>query len=111
MSGMPTKVKIKKGDTVLVVAGRERGKSGKVLRVAPDEGRVFVERLNVVKRHRKARGPQAPSGIVEKEAPLAVSNVMVLCGKCNRPVRVGRKVLGDGGRVRVCRRCGEQIES
>lgn len=111
MSDMSAKAKIKKGDTVLVTAGRERGKSGKVLRVAPDEGRVFVERLNVVKRHQKARGPQAPSGIVEKEAPIALSNVMILCGKCNRPVRVGRKVLGDGRRVRVCRRCGEQVES
>ncbi|MGH7819677.1 MAG: 50S ribosomal protein L24 [Candidatus Binatia bacterium] len=105
------KLKIRKGDTVMVVAGRERGKSGKVLRVVRDEGRLIVERLNVVKRHRKPRGPQAPGGIVEKEAPIRLSNVMLVCGKCNRPVRIGRKRLEDGRAVRVCRGCGEQIES
>ena len=108
---MAAKAKIKKGDTVLVVTGRESGKTGKVLRVVPEDGQVFVERLNVVKRHQKPRGPQAPGGIVEKEAPLHVSNVRVLCSKCNKPVRVGRKQLADGRRVRFCRQCGEQIES
>ena len=108
---MPAKLKIKKGDTVLVVSGRERGKSGKVTRVAPDHRHLFVERLNVVKRHQKPRGPQGGGGIVEKEAPLPISNVMYLCGKCNEPVRVGRKQLEDGRRVRVCRGCGEQIDS
>lgn len=107
---MAAKLKIKKGDSVLVVAGRERGKSGKVTRVAPDRARIYVERLNVVKRHQKPRGPQGGGGIVEKEAPLHVSDVMLLCGKCNKPVRVGRKVLADGRNVRVCRGCGEQIE-
>jgi large subunit ribosomal protein L24 len=105
------KWKVKKGDRVLVVAGRERGKSGTVLRVLPQEGRVVVERLNIVKRHRKARGLQSPGGIVEKEAPIAIANVRILCPKCDRPVRVGRRVLSDGRRVRVCRRCGELIES
>ena len=108
---MPAKLKIKKGDTVLVVSGRERGKSGKVTRVAPDHRHLFVERLNVVKRHQKPRGQQGGGGIVEKEAPLPISNVMYLCGKCNEPVRVGRKRLEDGRRVRVCRACGEQIDS
>ncbi|HUE38588.1 MAG TPA: 50S ribosomal protein L24 [Candidatus Binatia bacterium] len=109
---MAVKLKIKKGDTVLVVAGRERGKSGKVTRVAPDHGHVFVERLNVVKRHQKPRGPQAGGGgIVEKEAPIPISNVMYLCNKCNEPVRIGKKQLEDGRRLRVCRGCGEQIES
>ncbi|MGH7821851.1 MAG: 50S ribosomal protein L24 [Candidatus Binatia bacterium] len=103
--------KIRKGDHVMVVAGRHRGKSGKVLRVKPGDGRVFVERLNVVKRHQKPRGPQSPGGIVEKEAPLSISNVMIVCGKCNQPVRIGRKQLADGRRVRACRRCGEQIDS
>ncbi len=107
---MPVKVKIKKGDTVMVIAGRARGKTGKVLRVSPAVGRIFVERLNLVKRHRKPRGPQAPGGIVEKEAPLAISNVMVLCGKCNRPVRVGRRRLEDGRLVRFCRTCKEQLD-
>ncbi len=107
---MTCKLKIKKGDTVLVVSGRDRGKSGKVMRVAPDERKVFVERLNVVKRHQKPRGPQGGGGIVEKEAPLHVSKVMLLCGKCNKPVRLGRNTLEDGRRVRVCRGCGEQID-
>ena len=107
---MAAKLKIKKGDTVLVVTGRARGKSGKVTRVAPDHGHVFVERLNLVKRHQKSRGPQGGGGILEKEAPIPISNVMYLCGKCNEPVRVGRKQLDDGRRVRVCRGCGEQID-
>jgi large subunit ribosomal protein L24 len=108
---MAAKLKIKKGDTVLVVSGRERGKSGKVTRVRPDRGQVFVERLNVVKRHQKARGPQSGGGILEKEAPIPISNVMMLCAKCNEPVRVGRKRLDDGRMVRVCRGCGEQIDT
>jgi large subunit ribosomal protein L24 len=107
---MTAKPKIKKGDTVMVIAGRERGKTGKVLRVAPGADRVFVERLNVVKRHQKGRGPQAPGGIVEKEAPLHISNVLVLCGKCNKPTRIGRKRLDDGKLVRFCRACGDLTE-
>ena len=108
---MAAKLKIKKGDPILVVAGRERGKSGKVSRVSPDSAHVFVERLNIVKRHQKPRGPQGGGGIIEKEAPLHVSDVMYLCGKCNKPVRIGRKVLADGRTTRVCRGCGEQIDS
>ena len=104
------KRKIKRGDSVLVVAGRDRGKSGKVTRVLPESGKVVVERLNIVKRHKKPTGPQGGGGIVEKEAPLDISDVMLLCGKCNKPVRVGKKVLDDGSRVRVCRSCGEQFE-
>ncbi|HSD10504.1 MAG TPA: 50S ribosomal protein L24, partial [Candidatus Binatia bacterium] len=73
-------------------------------------GHVIVERLNVVKRHQKPRGQQG-GGIVEKEAPLSISNVMVLCGKCNEPARIGRKQLEDGRRVRVCRSCGEQLDT
>ncbi len=107
---MAAKLKIKKGDSVLVVAGRERGKTGKVMRVAPDHARVFIERVNVVKRHQKPRGPQGGGGIVEKEAPIHVSDVMILCGKCNKPVRVGRKILADGNNVRVCKSCGEQLD-
>ena len=107
---LTVKRKIKKGDTVLVVAGRERGKSGKVTRVLPDRGVVFVERLNLVKRHQKPRGAQGGGGILEKESPLDVAKVMYLCGKCNKPVRLGRKALGDGRAVRVCRACGEQID-
>ncbi len=108
---MAAKPKIKKGDTVIVTAGRERGKTGKIMRVMPSANRVLVERLNMVKRHQKPRGAQAPGGIVEKEASLHLSNVMVLCAKCQKPVRIARKALEDGRRVRVCRQCGEQLEA
>lgn len=101
--------RIKKNDLVMVVTGRERGKTGKVMRVIADEARVIVERLNVMKRHSKPRGPQSPGGIVEKEAGIPISNVMFFCERCNAPVRIGVKAAADGARIRVCRRCGEQI--
>jgi len=101
--------KIKKNDTVMVIKGRDRGKTGKVLRVLPDEGRLVVERLNVVKRHSKPRGATSPGGIVEKEAPLRIENVMIFCDRCNAPVRAGWKINPDGARNRLCRRCGETL--
>jgi large subunit ribosomal protein L24 len=104
-----SKSKIKKNDMVMVVTGRDRGKTGKVLRVLPDEGRVLIERLNMVKRHSKPRGAASPGGIVEKEAPLDISNVMYFCERCNAPVRVGAKFAADGTRTRICRRCGEAL--
>ena len=104
------RARIRKNDNVMVIAGRERGKSGKVLRVIPEKDRALVERLNMVKRHTKARGPQTPQGIVEKEAPLHISNLMIVCDRCNVPVRMGKRILDDGRHVRVCRRCGEQLD-
>lgn len=104
------RARIKKNDTVMVIAGRERGKTGKVLRVLPEKGRALIEQLNMVKRHQKARNPQSASGIIEKEAPLHLSNVMIMCDKCNAPVRMGKRALDDGRSVRVCRRCGEQLD-
>ena len=104
------RARIKKNDTVMVIAGRERGKTGKVLRVLPARERVLIERLNLVKRHQKPRGAQSPSGIVEKEAPIHLSNIMIMCDKCNAPVRMGKRALDDGRSVRVCRRCGDQLD-
>jgi len=101
---------IRKNDTVMVITGRERGKTGKVIRVFADKGRATVERLNMVKRHTKARGPQSPYGIVEKEASIHLSNLMMLCDKCNAPVRMGKLRLEDGRTVRICRRCKEQLD-
>lgn len=101
---------IRKNDTVMVIAGRERGKTGKVVRVIPEKSRAIVERLNMVKRHTKSRGPQSAYGIVEKEAPLHVSNLMIMCDKCNAPVRMGKLRLEDGRSVRICRRCKEQLD-
>jgi large subunit ribosomal protein L24 len=107
---MALRLKLKKNDTVMVIAGRERGKTGKVLRVDGRNDRLFVERLNVVKRHMKPRGMQAPGGIIEKEAPLHVSKVMLMCDRCNAPVRLGVRRNENGERARVCRRCGEGID-
>jgi large subunit ribosomal protein L24 len=103
-------VQIRKNDSVMVIAGKERGKTGKVLRVLPDEDAVIIERINIVKRHTKPRGPQQPGGIVEKEASVDASNIMIMCDKCNAPVRIGRKILADGNKIRICRRCNEALD-
>ncbi|MBI4525125.1 MAG: 50S ribosomal protein L24 [Deltaproteobacteria bacterium] len=94
----------------MVITGRERGKTGKVLKVIPEKKLVVIERMNLLKRHTKPRGPQQPGGILEREAPVHVSNVMVMCDKCNGPVRIGKKVLDKGEKVRICRRCGEALD-
>lgn len=101
---------IRKNDSVMVIAGRERGKTGKVLRVISKKDAAIIERVNLVKRHTRPRGPQQPGGILEKEAPIHASNLMVMCDKCNAPVRVGKKVLADGEKVRLCRRCGDPLD-
>jgi large subunit ribosomal protein L24 len=102
---------LRKNDTVVVVAGREKGKSGKVLRLIPGESRLIVEKINMVKRHQRPTGTQRQGGIIEKEAPLHVSNVLIRCPKCNAGRRVGHKRLDDGTKVRVCRRCGEVLDA
>jgi large subunit ribosomal protein L24 len=102
--------RLRKDDTVMVIAGRERGKTGKVLRVLGERDRVLVERVNMVKRHQKARSVQQPGGIVEKEASIHLSNVVPICGRCNKPTRVGHRRLENGEKVRICRRCNEQLD-
>lgn len=103
-------MEIRKNDSVMVIAGKERGKTGKVLRVFKDKDTVVVERLNIVKRHTKPRGPQQTGGIVEKEAAIHASNVMIMCDKCNAPARIGHKILTDGKKIRVCRNCTEALD-
>lgn len=103
-------MEIRKNDSVMVIAGRERGKTGKILRVLPEKNSVIIERLNIVKRHSKPRGAQQPGGIVEKEARIHASNVMIMCDKCNAPVRIGHKILADGTKIRICRRCHEALD-
>jgi large subunit ribosomal protein L24 len=105
-----TKVKLRKGDTVMVIAGRERGKTGKILSLNLDEGKLIVEKLNTIKRHTKPSQKARQGGILEREAPLALSNVMLYCGNCQKPVRVGIKILEDGRRVRTCKKCNEVME-
>ena len=97
---------IKKNDNVLVIAGRDRGKRGRVLRVVPSKNRLIVEGVNFIKRHTRAN-PQRniKGGIVEREATLALSNVQLVCPECGAPTRIGRKRLDDGRRVRVCVKC------
>jgi len=103
-------VQIRKNDSVMVITGRERGKTGKVLRVLREKDALIIERINLVKRHSKPRGPQQPGGIIEKEASIHASNIMIMCDKCNAPVRIGYKQLSDGKKIRICRRCGEALD-
>ena len=103
-------MQVRRNDTVLVIAGKDRGKKGKVRQALPKESRVVIEGVNVVKRHMRARGATRQAGIIEREAPIHVSNVMLLCTKCNRPTRIGFRFLEDGSKVRICRRCKEVIE-
>ncbi|MBL7208683.1 MAG: 50S ribosomal protein L24 [Dehalococcoidia bacterium] len=103
-------MKIRKNDTVLIIAGREKGKKGKVRRAFPEKDSVTVDGVNMVKRHSRARGAARQAGIIELEAPLNVSNMLLVCGKCNRPVRVGFRFLDDGRKARICRSCHEIID-
>ncbi len=105
---MINKMNVKKGDTVQVITGKDKGQTGKVISVIPKEGKVVVEKVNMVSRHVKARKQGDESGIIQKEAPLYASKVMLYCPKCSRGVRTGRKMNGDK-KVRVCKRCGAEI--
>lgn len=101
---------VRKGDTVVVVAGKERGKRGKVLRVYPAEGRVLVERLNMMKKHQRPTQKLRQGGIIEREAPLHLSNVMLMDPRTDKPTRVGIRLLADGKKARIARKSGEIID-
>jgi large subunit ribosomal protein L24 len=101
---------VRRGDTVGVITGRERGKRGKVLRVLTDKSRVVVEHVNMVKKHQRPTQKLRQGGIIEREGALALSNVLPICGRCDKPARTGIKVLGDGRKLRTCKRCGEPID-
>ncbi|MFZ5897669.1 MAG: 50S ribosomal protein L24 [Bacillota bacterium] len=103
------KIHVRKGDTVLVITGKDAGKRGKVVSVEPKRQRVVVEGVNIVKRHTRPTRRVPQGGIKEKEAPVHVSNVLLLCSKCHRPTRAARRVLEDGTKVRVCKHCGEVL--
>ena len=103
-------MKIRKNDTVLVITGKDKGKKGKVRFAYPKKERILVEGINFIKRHTRATGQVRQAGIIEREAPIHVSNVMLLCNKCNHPTRAGFHTLEDGRRVRICRSCGEVID-
>ncbi len=100
---------IKKGDTVIVLSGKDKGKTGKVLEVMPKDKKVVVEKVNIVSRHTKPRQQGEQGGIIKKEAPLYACKVMRVCPKCNKPTRPAHKILADGKKVRVCKKCGAEI--
>lgn len=103
---------VRRGDLVEVIAGKEREarKRGKVLRVLRDRGQVLVEKVNMLKKHQRPTQKLRQGGIIEREGPLAISNVLLVCGRCDKATRAGIKVLADGRKVRVCKRCGEPID-
>jgi len=101
---------LKVNDQVEVIAGKDKGRVGKIIKVLKAKNRALVERTNMIKRHMKPRAANQQGQIVEKEAPVHVSNLMLICPKCAKTVRVGRKILDDGSKVRVCRKCDEIIE-
>jgi large subunit ribosomal protein L24 len=109
-------VNIKKDDNVQVMSGKSRGHTGRVIRVFPREGRVLVEGAAMAKKHQRTQGKRSASGsqlqqggIIDTELPIDISNVQIVCRACNRPTRVGQRVERDGTKVRICRKCGEDL--
>jgi len=107
--GMP-KLHVKKGDIIKVISGKERGKSGKILKAFPAKGRVIVEHLNMIKKHTKRRTQGQGGGIIEREGTIHASNVMLVCPSCKQATRIGKKFLEDGSKVRMCKKCGEVVD-
>lgn len=103
-------MKIHKNDPVLVITGKDKGKKGKVRLSNPKDQRVIVEGVNMIKKHMRPTGGLRQAGIIEREAPIHISKVMLLCPKCNHPARIGFRFLEDGKKVRVCRACQEVID-
>jgi large subunit ribosomal protein L24 len=101
--------KIRKGDSVIVTAGRDKGRTGTVVAVHAD-GRVVVENVNMIKKHQRPTQKLRQGGIIEREGSMALSNVLVVCPRCDKPRRLGIKTLADGRKARTCRRCGESID-
>lgn len=103
-------LKVKKGDIVKVIAGNDRGRRGEVMRVFPQEQRVIVKGVNIITKHQRPTARQREGGIIEREAPIHLSNVLVICPVCDRPTRVGFTFTETGEKLRVCKQCGESFE-
>lgn len=103
-------MKIRKGDNVLITTGKDNGKKGKVRKAIPKKKAIIVEGLNMIKRHSRTGGQARQGGIIEMEAPIDISNVMLICNKCNKPARIGFKILPDGSKARICKVCNEAID-
>ena len=102
---------IRKNDSVLVITGKDRGKRGRVLKILPDKNRLIVEGVNLIKRHTRPNpGKNIKGGIVEREASMHASNVQLVCPECGKPTRIGRKILGDDRKVRICRKCDGVVD-
>ena len=104
------KYRLKKGDIVNLLSGKDKGKSGKVLEIDARKGRVFVEKLNMLKKHTKPSSKQRQGGIIEKEGPVNISNVMVVCQNCSKPTRLGIREIESGAKFRYCKKCDEIID-
>jgi large subunit ribosomal protein L24 len=104
------KMAIRRGDRVVVLSGKDKGKKGKVITALPAAGRLKVEGVNIIKKHAKPTQKVPQGGIREMEAAIPASKVMVICPACDKPTRVGKKVLSDGRRVRACKKCGESLD-
>ncbi len=103
-------LKIKKDDQVLVTSGKDRGKRGKILRVAPHRGRAIVQGINIIKRHARATRDNPKGGIIQMEEAVNISNLKLVCPRCSKPTRVGINILADGTRKRICKKCKEIVE-
>ncbi len=104
------KMNIKKDDTVVVISGKDKGKKGKVLIAEPAKSRVLIQGVNVVTKHKRPKNQRDPGGIIHQEAMVNVSNVMLLCSKCDKATRAAKKTLDSGKRVRVCKKCGDTFD-
>lgn len=104
------KFHVKKGDTVMILAGKDKTKTGKIMNILSNKNKVLVEGINIVKRHVRARGSEA-GGVIEKEAPLHISNVQLFCSKCTKPVRTRIKVLESGDKQRICVKCATSLDN
>jgi len=103
-------LRIKKNDTVIITTGKEKGKKGRVLAFSSSKDRIIVEKINVVKKHMKPTRKYTQGGIIDKEAPVHISNVMLICPKCNKPTRIRNTFLQDNRKVRMCKRCNEVMD-
>jgi len=101
---------IKKDDQVVVISGKEKGKQGRVLSVLPRKNRLIIEQVNIIKRHMKPSRKYTQGGIIEKEAPLHISNIMLICPRCQKPTRISNQILEDGRKMRACKKCKEVID-
>ena len=105
-----TKLPVQKDDTVTILAGKGKCKTGRILKVLPEKGRVVVESINIVKRHTRPNQQNSEGGILEKEATMDISNVQLVCSSCNSSVRTGMRTLDDGSKVRFCKKCNEIVD-